>query len=95
MTKKLVEINFSKNFDKELKKTPLKIKIAFRRRLNLFIQDQFHPTLNNHSLRGKLVGYRSINITGDWRAIFSVRVSNKGKQIVIFEMLGSHSHLYK
>lgn len=92
MTKKLAEIDFSKKFDKELKKAPLEIKTAFRQRLNFFIQDQFHPTLNNHVLIGKLKGYRSINITGDWRALFSV---DEIKKKIIFETIGTHSQLYK
>lgn len=92
MTKKPAEIDYSKNFDKELKKAPLEIKIAFRQRLNHFIQDQFHPALKNHSLKGRLKRFRSINITGDWRAIYSIAKENK---VIIFEILGTHSQLYK
>lgn len=39
--------------------------------------DQYSPLLNNHSLTGKWRGYRSINITGDWRAIFVEVGENK------------------
>ncbi|MBI2330404.1 type II toxin-antitoxin system mRNA interferase toxin, RelE/StbE family [Candidatus Daviesbacteria bacterium] len=59
-------------------------------RLELFIINQFHPQLNNHSLTGKYKGNRSINITGDWRAIYS-----EEKDSVIFELLGTHSQLYR
>ncbi|MCL4366414.1 type II toxin-antitoxin system mRNA interferase toxin, RelE/StbE family [Patescibacteria group bacterium] len=90
MKKSLSRIDYSKSFDKQLKKAPLSIKIAFRQRLELFIADQFHPQLNNHTLIGKYKGYRSINITGDWRAIYS-----EDKNVVIFELLGTHSQLYK
>jgi len=95
MIKELVEINYSKSFDRELKKAPLKIKIAFRKRLKLFLQNEYNPTLNNHSLLGKLLGFRSINITGDWRAIYSKEIRRKGEKIIIFEVLGTHSQLYK
>ncbi|PIS14364.1 hypothetical protein COT64_03035 [Candidatus Shapirobacteria bacterium CG09_land_8_20_14_0_10_39_12] len=92
MIKNPVGIDFSRKFDKELKKAPLEIKIAFRQRLNLFVQDQFYLTLNNHALTGKYKGYRSINITGDWRAIYTVsKINNK----IIFETIGTHSQLYK
>ena len=90
MKKSLSRIDYSKGFNKQLKKAPLSIKIALRQRLGLFIADQFHPQLNNHTLTGKYKGYRSINITGDWRAIYS-----EEKDAGIFELLGTHSQLYK
>ena len=89
---KSVKIDYSKRFNKELKKAPLEIKIAFRNRFSLFINNQFHPSLNNHALSGKLKGYRSINVTGDWRAVYSM---DKDKTTAVFELLGTHSQLYK
>jgi addiction module RelE/StbE family toxin len=89
------KINYSKIFDKQLRKAPLEIKIAFRNKLLLFINNQFYPQLNNHSLTGRLQGFRSINITGDWRALYSTFTNNKGQTEVIFVMLGTHSQLYK
>lgn len=83
-------IDYSKKFDKQLRKAPLEIKIAFRERLELFLRNPFHPFLNNHALTGKFSGHRSINITGDWRAIFT-----EMEGAVIFELLGTHSQLYK
>ncbi|HCM82742.1 MAG: hypothetical protein UW52_C0069G0003 [Candidatus Gottesmanbacteria bacterium GW2011_GWA1_44_24b] len=95
MTKNPVRIDFSKSFDKQLRKAPVKIKIAFRKRLSLFLRYQHHPLLNNHSLIGKLTGLRSINITGDWRAIYSIEMKKNKEYTVLFEMLGTHSQLYK
>jgi len=87
-------IDFSKRFDKQFKKSPLEIKIAFKKRLTLFIQDSLDPQLRNHPLRGILQGYKSINITGDWRALYS-EFKEKEKIIIVFEMLGKHSQLYR
>lgn len=95
MKKNLKRINFSGKFDKQLKKSPLEIKLAFRRRLQLLINNPFDGQLNNHSLRGRLKGYRSINITGDWRAIYSEYRDDDNRKVIIFEMLGTHSQLYK
>lgn len=95
MSKKVVRIDYSKGFDKQLKKAPLEIIIAFRKKLTLFLENPFHPQLNNHSLTGKLKGYRSINVTGDWRAIYSEQGGSGSDSVVIFEMLGTHSQLYK
>jgi len=89
-----VKTKFTKSFKKQYQKAPNKIQKVFDRRLTLFVENQYDPLLKNHALSGKLRGYRSINITGDWRAIFIE--SRKGKQvIVIFILLGTHSKLYK
>ena len=83
-------IDYSKSFDKQLRKAPFKIKIAFRTRLKLFLQDLFSSQLLNHALVGKYLGFRSINITGDWRVVYK-----EEKNVIIFLLLGTHSQLYK
>ena len=90
MIRNLSAINYSRKFDKQLKRAPLEVKTAFLKRRELFIQDQFHQQLNNHKLSGKFKNYRSINITGDWRAIYS-----EYDDTIVFEILGTHSQLYK
>lgn len=94
MKKNFKRIDYSRKFLKQLKKSPLEIKIAFRKRLELFLKDPFHPQLNNHALTGKYSDYRSINITGNWRAIFEEFGDESGK-VVTFEVIGTHSQLYK
>lgn len=64
-------------------------KKKFKKRKDLFLQDEFNPVLNNHPLKGKYRGYRSINITGDLRAIYKREGS-----IVIFVAIDIHSNLY-
>ncbi|OGY28521.1 MAG: hypothetical protein A3F33_03040 [Candidatus Woykebacteria bacterium RIFCSPHIGHO2_12_FULL_43_10] len=83
-------VEYSRRFQKQLKRAPIEIKIAFLDRRDVFNQDPFQPQLNNHKLSGSLSNLRSINITGDWRAIYS-----ETKTVIIFEMLGTHSELYK
>lgn len=95
MRKNPPRIDFSKKFNKQLLKSPIEIKIAFRNKLNLFIQDQFYPLLNNHSLIGKFSGFRSINITGDWRGIYKEEIGEDLEKIMIFIALGTHSELYR
>ena len=87
-------IDYSSDFDKQLRKAPLEIKIAFRKRFGLFLQNKFHPQLRNHELKGKHKDFRSINITGDWRAIY-VETEIEGDKIITFVLLGTHSQLYK
>lgn len=94
MAKSDVKIDYSKTFTKQLKKAPLKIKIAFRKRLELFIKEPLHPLLRNHPLTGRLSGYRSINVTGDWRALYR-EMEDENNKIVIFVILGTHNQLYR
>jgi addiction module RelE/StbE family toxin len=86
-----MQIEYSKKFIKEFKKCPPKIKTVFKNKLKTFIKDRFDSTLNNHALSGKLKGYRSINISGDWRAIFQ---EVKENDVVYFVVIGTHSKLY-
>lgn len=90
-----MQINFAKKFKKQYEKADSKIKDAFDQRFELFKENLFHPLLNNHVLTGQYSGYRSINITGDWRVIYSEAEDEESGKIVIFEVLGTHSELYK
>lgn len=95
MIENLQRIDYSKKFLKQLKKAPLEIKIAYRRRFAMFLDDPFHPLLDNHALAGDWLGYRSINITGDWRVIFKEYLTEIGKTVIIFHIIGTHSQIYR
>lgn len=85
-----MKIRFHRNFEKQYKKLRTNEKEKTKERLSLFIQDEFNPILNNHPLRGKYKGYRSINITGDFRAIYKYASSDAR----IFVAVNTHSNLY-
>ena len=63
-------IIFQGIFKKKFKKLSPKIKDQFDARLILFEENRFNPILNNHSVEKRFPNCRSINITGDYRAIF-------------------------
>lgn len=86
-----MRIEYSRRFLKEIKKCPDNIIQVFQERLELFIENKFHTLLNNHALTGQWKGYRSINITGDWRAVFQ---ESKDGAIIYFIAIGTHSQLY-
>lgn len=86
-----MRIEYSKKFIKDFRRCPNYIKDNFKSRLEIFIVDKNHSLLNNHNLLGELKKYRSINITGDWRAIFED--VNNG-EVVYFVAIGTHSQLY-
>ena len=61
-------------FAKKFKKKYWKLQIGLQRqcdeRLHLFESEPFHDLLYNHALNAPYSGCRSINVTGDYRAIF-------------------------
>ncbi|MBC7707603.1 type II toxin-antitoxin system mRNA interferase toxin, RelE/StbE family [Polaromonas sp.] len=83
-------IETTKAFDKQYSKLNLKVKIAFKRRVIAFKASPFDTGLRNHALKGKYLGFRSIDITGDVRALYTTQ----GDTIIIFGFIGTHSQLY-
>lgn len=79
-----------KRFKKQLKKYPF-LALQAEERIILFVTDPFHPILNNHPPTGKWTGYRSINITGDYRAVYRLIENDDA----FFVDLDSHSNLYR
>jgi len=82
-------IEFTPLFNKQRKAAPLAIKQAFRDALDLFAENPNHPALRNHPLTGKYAGFRSIDVTEDWRALY-----REEKERIMFADLGTHEELY-
>jgi addiction module RelE/StbE family toxin len=85
-----MKIAFHKNFNKQFDKLPAKIKNKVREKIKLFMIDPFNRRLNNHPLKGKYFNYRSINIGGDFRAIYKYLDETE----CVFVALGAHNQLY-
>ena len=83
-------IQLHKNFEKQYKKLKTSERQKVKDRLQLFIENPFNPSLNNHQLKGKYTDYRSISVSGDLRAIFKMFSETE----YIFVAVGSHSNLY-
>jgi len=86
-----VILEYHPKFKKQHKKLPPAQKRRFTAALKLFIIQPNHPVLYHHPLTGKWKGYRSIAFGGDWRAYYVL----KGKNVVFFVAVGTHSQLYK
>jgi len=84
-----MDVKYPRHFQKQYKKAPEKIRIVTKTRIKLFISNPTDQTLNNHILTGKLKGYRSINVTGDWRALYSERTDENGAKVAYFDVLGT------
>ncbi len=85
-----MNIQTTKTFDKQYSKLDVKIKNQFKNRIELFRVNPFDITLRNHALKGSYLGYRSIDISGDIRALYTV----KDDTVIIFGFIGGHSQLH-
>ncbi|TSC84224.1 MAG: Uncharacterized protein G01um101413_519 [Parcubacteria group bacterium Gr01-1014_13] len=84
-----MKIVYKKRFEKNFKKLPPNVGEQFYQRLNLFLQDKFDKTLNNHSVYKVFPNCRSINVNGDYRVIFE----DHG-DLIVFITIDTHSNLY-
>ena len=82
-------ISYSKNFIKQAKKLNPKLRQKVIEKIKLFSNNPLDTDLRNHQLKGKFKAYRSIDVTGDYRALY---LQNSVE--VIFDMIGRHSQLY-
>lgn len=85
-----MDVYLHRTFLKKFKKVSPNIKKKFGERLELFLINPTNPSLNNHMVEKAFPDCRSINITGDCRAIFKV-----AGNIAIFITIGTHPQLYK
>ena len=84
-----IEIKYHRVFLKQFDKLRPEIQKAFYERLILFRQYRFHPLLDNHKLSGRFSGKRSINVIGDFRALFE-----EENGTIIFKLIGTHHKLF-
>ena len=82
-------ISFSKNFIKLSKKLNKPVREKPLIRIEMFTINPLDPELNNHPLKGKYKKYRSIDVTGDFRALYLIQDDH-----IVFDIVGTHSQLY-
>lgn len=88
-----MKVFFHKYFHKRFGKLPSKIKDKFDIQLELFCENIYDERLNNHELHGKYIKHRSINVTGNIRAVYRNVDTVMGG--VLFVDIGTHPELYK
>ena len=88
-----MEILYTKRFQKHYKKNDTYIQSQAKRAIELFCRDPGDLTLRNHPLMGDYLGYRSIDVTGDFRIIFA-ELSDGRYELVELVDIGIHSQLY-
>ena len=82
-------VSFSKLFLKQAKKLDPKLRKKLHERIALFVRNPFDASLRNHPLKGPYKDYRSIDITGDVRALYLMQDDE-----AIFDAVGTHGQLY-
>ncbi len=86
-----MNVFFHKKFNKRFAKLSVNLQEKATQRIQLFQVRPFDRRLNNHALTGKWTGYRSIDITGDYRAIYLAEGDSAAK----FYTIDTHSNLYR
>ena len=83
-------VYYSKKFQKSYRKLSVKLREQFKERRDLFLKNPFDSILNNHLLHEPYAGCRSINVTGDYRAIFYYETES----VIRFIIIGTHHELF-
>ena len=84
------EVVYNKNFVRQYIKLPGRIQKKFDKRIDIFKENPYHPLLRVHKLKGDTEPFESMNVTGDYRALFVWET----KERVRFHQIGTHSELY-
>ena len=87
-------VKYTYNFLKQLKKSNVRIRKAFKQRILLFVENPNDLELNNHPLQKEYVGSRSIDITADYRAVYK-EVIQEDNAYIYFTSFGTHTQLYE
>ena len=82
-------IEISPAFQKLLTRAPTEIKQAVQDAFDLFEENPYNSALRNHPLREEHAGFRSIDVTEDWRALYREEAER-----FYFSDLGTHEELY-
>ena len=77
-------------FEKEYSRLQESIRLKVDERLILFAINEFDQILNNHKLKFEYEGYRSINVTGDWRILFK----KINPECAFLYRVGTHHQLF-
>lgn len=84
-----MSISYTSGFIKQSRHLAPEIRQQLKHSIELFSENPLHPSLRNHPLKGKYKSHRSIDVTGDVRALYI----QKGDEAT-FVAVGTHNQLY-
>ena len=79
---------FHRDFEKDFERLDRRLKAKCMEAIKRWMADPDHPQLNNHVIH--FAGCRSINVTGDFRALYRPGPNGIGE----FTKVRNHSQLY-
>lgn len=89
-----MKVKFSPEFYQIYKKKiDVRIRNRFNDQIKIFRNNPLDTELHNHTLKDEWEGYRSINITNDYRAIYHEIVEGE-EPVAYFITLRTHKELY-
>ena len=89
MVKRIESYQFSKKFQKEYQSLPKKIQDNFNKKLSLFLENMFHPSIRTKRIQGTKYRWEG-SITMKYRFTF-----NLYNNTVLFRTIGTHDILSK
>ena len=84
-------IHSTKRFDKAFAQLADRDQRRVESALKQFMDQPFHPALDNHALKGKLRGLRAISAGYDLRIVYK---EENGHVIVMLLNVGTHDDVY-
>lgn len=90
MPKNNIKLLKTKDFEKSFEKLPPKIQALAVKKIFLFRNNPFNPSLKTHKLKGELKNYHSFSINYQYRVLFEFLSRNKA----LFYDIGTHE-IYK
>ena len=88
-----MKVYFDAEFYRQYKKIDVRIQKSIDERIRIFRKNPNDLELNNHPLHEPYQGYKSIDITSDYRALYE-EVTIGEDTIAYFTTLGTHDELY-
>ena len=90
LSRRCMDVDFGRKFKKQYKKLSEEVQGKFDKQLSLFRNNPQSRSLGIHRLHGKKKHLFSMNVTGNYRALFL----REHKEKVVFREIGTHSQLY-
>ena len=85
-----MKVYFTKKFWKQYYKLSKSAQVRFGERIKILLNEPESSIIKLHPLKGKYVGYWSISVTGDIRALYRADSTTN----ITFTHIGTHSQLY-
>lgn len=86
-------VRYSPSFLSTLKKVDVRIRKSFKEEIAIFYKNPMDPRLDNHLLKREWIGYRSIDINANWRAIYK-EIQEGENMVAYFVAIGTHKDLF-